>query len=103
MPPSTSIGAMRFNFANNYVDSTTFPVKLWQRYLNHSLKNETLLAGYGEAQGENKLRMALTKYSTESRGVICSPEQIVIGAGVQSLLQILIELLKEDKIGRAHV
>ena len=31
-----------------------------------------------------------------ARGVICSPEQIVIGAGVQSLLQILIDILQPD-------
>lgn len=60
------------------------------------LKNKHLLSGYGEPQGETELRRTLAKYSSVARGVICSPEQIVIGAGVQSLLQILIDILQPD-------
>ena len=36
--------------------------------------------------------MAITRYVAERRGVICTPEQIVVGAGVQSLLHILCTL-----------
>lgn len=88
--------AVRYNFANNYIDPAAFPAELWRRYLNRALKNKGLLSGYGEPQGETALRRTLAKYSAAARGVICAPEQIVIGAGVQSLLQILIDILQPD-------
>lgn len=88
--------AVRYNFANNYIDPAAFPAELWRRYLNRALKNKNLLAGYGEPQGETALRRTLAKYSAAARGVICAPEQIVIGASVQSLLQILIDILQPD-------
>lgn len=93
--------AVRYNFANNYIDPASFPTKLWRRYLNRALKNKDLLSGYGEPQGETALRRTLAKYSSAARGVICTPEQIVIGAGVQSLLQILIDILQPDITGIA--
>lgn len=85
---------VRYNFANNYIDPDFFPAELWRRSLNKALKDKDSLAGYGQAQGEIALRTALAKYSSEARGVSCAPEQIVIGAGVQSLLQILIDILQ---------
>lgn len=88
--------AVRYNFANNYIDPASFPTDLWRRYLNRALKNKALLSGYGEPQGETELRRTLAKYSSAARGVVCSPEQIVIGAGVQSLLQILIDILQPE-------
>lgn len=88
--------AVRYNFANNYIDPASFPAELWRRYLNRALKNRELLTGYGEPQGETELRRTLAKYSSAARGVVCSPEQIVIGAGVQSLLQILIDILQPE-------
>ena len=96
MTQSIEPPAVRYNFANNYIDPASFPSELWRRYLNRALKNKHLLSGYGEPQGETELRRTLAKYSSVARGVICSPEQIVIGAGVQSLLQILIDILQTD-------
>lgn len=97
MTQSIEPPAVRYNFANNYIDPASFPSELWRRYLNRALKNKHLLSGYGEPQGETELRRTLAKYSSVARGVICSPEQIVIGAGwMQSLLQILIDILQPD-------
>ncbi|MCD7874828.1 MAG: PLP-dependent aminotransferase family protein, partial [Acidaminococcaceae bacterium] len=101
MTQSIESPTVRYNFANNYIDPVSFPTKLWRRYLNRALKNKDLLAGYGEPQGETALRRTLAKYSSAARGVICTPEQIVIGAGVQSLLQILIDILQPDITGIA--
>ncbi len=81
---------LRYDFGNNYIDSSLFPAAIWKRCLGHALQNAPLLAGYGDPQGEPYLRSTLARYSHEARSVICSPEQIVIGAGIQSLLQILL-------------
>ena len=52
--------------------------------------------GYGHVKGEECLRVQIAKYIRESRGVAAHPEQIIVGAGVQSLLSILCRLLKRD-------
>lgn len=88
---------IKYNFSNNYIDSATFNSLLWRRSLNGVLKDPKILSSYGEPQGEEALREVLSSYSYESRGVICSPEQIVIGAGVQSLLAILLSIWPFDK------
>ncbi|VEI45868.1 transcriptional regulator [Actinobacillus equuli] len=44
----------------------------------------------GDKQGDLNLRQQISQYLLASRGVNCEPEQIVIGAGVESCLQQLI-------------
>lgn len=85
----------RYDFANNYVDATTFPAALWRRHVSRALRDKELLSGYGDPQGELLLRQVLAEYSQVSRGVLCTPEQIVIGAGIQSLLEILAAVLQD--------
>jgi len=84
---------IRYNFSNNYIDSSTFDSSLWRRCLNKTLHDPASITGYGEAQGEFTLRKTLAQYSYTARGVICTPEQIVVGAGIQSLLAVLLNLL----------
>ena len=87
--------AARYDFANNYIDATTFPAALWRRHVSRVLRDKYVLSGYGDTQGELLLRQVLAEYSHESRGVLCTPEQIVIGAGIQSLLEILAAVLQD--------
>ena len=94
--PAKPLPACRYNFANNYVDADTFPAELWRRHLSRVLTNPQVLRTYGAYQGEPDLRRTLAEYSRQSRGVVCTPEQIVVGAGVQSLLVILAALLKDE-------
>lgn len=82
-----------YNFSNNYVDTSTFDTVLWRRCLNRALHAPTSIAGYGDPQGERALREVLARYSYVSRGVACQPEQILVGAGLQTLLMILLPLL----------
>lgn len=84
---------IRYNFSNNYIDSSTFNSALWRRCLNKILHDPAAITGYGEAQGEFALRKTLAQYSYTARGVVCTPEQIIVGAGIQSLLAILLNLL----------
>ena len=59
-------------------------------------KSERLLS-YGEPQGEADLRQVLADYIRQRRNVNCSADDIVIGAGVQSLLNILCPLIRHKK------
>ena len=77
------------------------PVKydfdLWQRYLKSSLRQSERLLSYGEPQGEADLRQVLADYIRQRRNVNCSADDIVIGAGMQSLLNILCPLIRDKK------
>lgn len=88
-----------YDFASANVDYKTFNFSLWSKYIKHALRSEKRLISYGEPQGEYDLRVAICNYIEESRGVLCSPHQVVIGAGIQSLLHILCSLIKHgDKV-----
>lgn len=81
-----------FDLSGTSIDVECFDFKLWQKYIKNALRCEERLLSYGESQGEYDLRVALSEYATKERGVICNPSQIVIGAGVQNLIQLLCSL-----------
>jgi len=85
-----------YDFASLKADKESFDFDLWRRYLKSALRQDDRLLSYGEVQGETELRQVLSKYITENRNVMCNEDDIVIGAGVQSLLHILCGII-EDK------
>lgn len=90
--PETIMIDYDFYFAR--VDATSFPYKLWRKLSNQTLHDaEQDLLRYGDRRGEWGLRKALADYLHKARGVHCSPEQIIIGAGTQYLIALLCQLL----------
>ncbi len=78
------------------IDSTHFPKTIWRKLFNEVWKNaDDTIAGYGDPQGETGLRHEIAKYLHHSRGVKCTPDQIVIGCGIQYSVQLLYYLLEE--------
>lgn len=65
--------------------------------MKSALRQDDRLLSYGEVQGEAELRQVLSKYITENRNVMCNEDDIVIGAGVQSLLNILCGIIGDRK------
>ena len=63
--------------------------------MKSALRQDSRLLSYGEPQGEADFRQVLSVYIRERRNILCSPDSIVVGAGVQSLLQILCPLIKD--------
>lgn len=88
---------IKFDFSTKAVDRDAFDLTLWQRYIKSALRQEDRLRSYGEPQGEYELRSVLCEYAQRNRNVICSPGDIVVGAGTQSLLQLLCPLLLSAK------
>lgn len=74
-------------------DIKCFDINLWQRYIKSALRQQERLMTYSEPQGEEDLRVALAQYVREKRNVVASPDRIVIGAGVHTLLQTLSVIL----------
>ena len=87
-----------YDFATSNVDRESFRFELWRRYMKSALRQDERLLSYGEPQGELEFREVLSQYLQKERNVVCKPEQIVIGAGVQSLLHILCPLLNRKRV-----
>lgn len=94
MPKATSY---RYDFASTGADRESFRFDLWRRYIKSALRQDERLLSYGEPQGEADFRQALAEYIRERRNVLCSADDIVVGAGVQNLLHILCPLVKDKK------
>lgn len=86
-----------YDFVSAGVDAESFNMDIWRRYLKSALRQNERLLFYGDPQGEYDLRCEIAKYARETRNCVCSEENIVIGAGVQTLLNILCPLIKSKK------
>ena len=87
----------RYDFHPARLDPASFPAALWRKCFLDSLRASAGdLAQYGEAQGDWGLRCAIQNYLERSRGVLCQPDQIVIGTGLQHSLDIVAHMLKEE-------
>lgn len=84
---------IRFDFSTRGVDPELFPFRTWARLQKELLYSSPELLSPGDPQGDWTLRQALAEYLAEYRGVQCSPEQIVVGAGMEYLLGLLAPLL----------
>lgn len=96
-PHLTAAAPVRYNFGSDCVDEGSMDLTIWRRNIRSALNRRGALASYGEHQGEEELRTALSSYSYGMRGVVASPEQIVIGAGTQPLLFLLCGLIAPDR------
>lgn len=84
-----------YNFGSDSIDSETADVKLWRSYIKDILKKQNKIISYGDPQGEPELRNAISLYSYTVRGVVCSSDTIVIGAGTQPILWLLCGMLRQ--------
>ena len=96
MPPPAQPAPppVRFDLSTGAVDTALFPFRTWGRIQKELLYARPELLGHGHRQGEAELREELAVYLRSYRGVMCSPEQIVVGAGVEYLLGLLAQLLR---------
>lgn len=84
-----------YNFTSNNVDADSFDFNLWRRYIKSTLRHDKRMLTYGEPQGEYELRETICNYVINKRNAVCRPENIVIGAGSQALMNILCPLIRE--------
>lgn len=89
---------IRYDFRSQSMDVSSFDLTLWKKYLKEVLAGHEEIATYGDPQGERSLRLALQKYAYTMRGVLCTPEQILIGSSFQSLLYILCGLIRKQAV-----
>jgi len=92
--PAPSVPPPKFDLSTGAVDTALFPFRTWGRIQKELLYNGSSLLSHGHRQGDPELRRELEAYLRSYRGVICSPEQIVVGAGVEYLLGLVAALLR---------
>lgn len=88
----------RYAFSTNAVDTTIFPYASWAKITKEIMYQNPELLLHGDRQGDDCLRQALTKWLHEYRGVNCVPEQIIVGAGIEYLLDLVIQILEKDSV-----
>ncbi len=86
--------AVRFDLSTGAVDTALFPFRTWGRIQKELLYARPELLYHGHRQGDPELREALADYLQSYRGVLCDPDQIVVGAGVEYLLGLVAQLLR---------
>ena len=96
----TQATAQSVSFAKSSVPPDTFPYNIWARLLRNTLTtaDEHALISDTSAGGVLPLRQALARHLYQFRGLNIAPEQIIIGAGTQTLYNLIVQLL-----GRSHV
>ncbi len=79
------------------VDTSVFPFSSWARITKEAVYENPGLLQRGHPQGDQPLRAALAQLLAQYRGVRCAPEQVVVGAGADHLLSLLLQLLPEHR------
>ncbi len=85
-----------YNFLPGQIDDSGFAYNAWRKCAKEALlelETRHCLLPAGHPQGEYALRKAITAYLYQARGVRCEPEQMIIGAGNEYLLQLLGQIL----------
>lgn len=90
--------AVSHSFLTGNIDTSLFPFKTWARLFKDNLYSRPDLLNHGDPKGDGELRSAISLYLTRARGVACSPDRIIIGAGMEYLLGLLCRLLNVEKV-----
>lgn len=100
-PPETikeQVQAYAVDFSPNGIDMRYFPFGIWRRITKNTLSQDKKeIFQPGEAKGDLALRETIVRYLHASRGVNCTADQVIVGAGNDYLLSILRYVLGEGK------
>lgn len=89
----------QYDFSPFAIDINSFPYNTWRKLSKDCMSeynNELFLLG--DNRGDESLRNAIAVYLYSSRGVICSADQIIVGAGTDYLLLLLSRLFNRKKL-----
>ena len=89
---------IRYDFSGKTLDAGSFDFTIWRRLSRAAMSEQNYFLRYGETQGEYALREQISKYLSAGRGVYTQPQNIVVSAGIQSLLSILCEMFDKTQM-----
>lgn len=86
------------DFSPRGIDLESFPYNTWRKLSRNTLVDDNReMFHSGSHQGEPGFREAIRSYLHSARGVNCSAEQIVVGAGSEYLLMLLSQILGKGR------
>lgn len=92
---TTENAGWRVDFSPRGIDLDSFPYHVWRKLSKNTLVDDNKeMFHSGNHQGEPGLREAIRSYLHSARGVKCSAEQIIVGAGSEYLLMLLYQILE---------
>ena len=84
------------NFHYGDIDQTNFPTNAWKKTLKEIMEDkQNRWMNYGDKQGELKLREEVAGYLYRSRGIQTTADQLVITAGTEQLIRVVLSLLND--------
>lgn len=88
----------KYNFEYGKLSAPDFPLRTWKRISNKCLSTISAedMISYSASKGELELQIEIMNYLRKSRGVSCSPEQIIISSGSDHSLSLLCQLFRRD-------
>lgn len=90
---------LAFDFSHQGVDFDHFPFSIWRRLTKEVIdETDKELLRTGDPHGLPALRSTIARYLHQSRGVNCSPDQIIISSGTEYLLQLLTQLFDRQAV-----
>lgn len=89
----------RYDFTPNGIDLDSFPYSVWRKVTRNILLDDRKeLFQLGDPRGEWELRETICTYLHQARGVNCSPDQVILGAGNDYLMMLLSAVLGKRRI-----
>lgn len=87
------------NYENNKLTTDLFDIKSYKKIINKVLNYDyEKLYTECDPRGEIELREEIRKFILNERGVKCNINQIVIGSGIQNLLNILLDFSSKKSV-----
>ena len=89
----------KYDFRTNIVDTECFPFATWAR-LSRSVLSEysDRLLRATDPCGAAELREQIARYLYDFRGINISPDNILVGAGSEYLMHLVIQMLGRDRV-----
>jgi GntR family transcriptional regulator / MocR family aminotransferase len=83
------VSERRYDLTPGRVDADLFPLETWRRCVREAMVERAVHATYNEVGGSPRLRTALARWITRSRGVAAHPDQIVATQGATQAIDLL--------------
>ena len=91
----------KYNFSYNNCESAAFKeycARPAEKFIRDSGGIASSFFGHGNKRGESAFRISLSKYLSETRGIDCTIGDIIVGAGIQYLLTVIVMILGRDRV-----
>lgn len=91
--------AVRYDFSSNSTARDDFPFSVWARLMRETLScREQDFLTVSPCEGVWEVRAAISEHLRSFRGMNVDPDQIIVGAGTETLYGLLIQLLGRDAV-----